>query len=67
VRDDAGGQKTCDEFDCRDCGVHVFSFPAGSAVWSGQRCGNCQWWPGWHKNPELRAILDPDYKEETRQ
>lgn len=47
----------CDEFDCLDCGCHVFSFPAGRGA---VRCATCVALPGWFRDPALRRRFEPD-------
>jgi len=38
---------------CLDCGRLIFSFPPGSAAWSGNRCGMCLTIPDWFLDPKL--------------
>lgn len=46
------------EFDCTDCGQHIFSYsPAYPAE---TRCMTCIWLPGWFKDPQLRELLHFD-------
>lgn len=46
------------EFDCIECGRHIISI--GAAPWDAEICCMCVHMPGWFRNPDLRAVLDPD-------
>lgn len=47
-----------DEFDCCECGRHIIRIiPDGT----GPVCGACIFMPGWFRDPEIRAVLDPSH------
>lgn len=46
------------EFDCCECGVHVFALCLDRAP-EPPLCCTCLHLPGWHRDPQLRAIYDP--------
>ena len=48
-----------DEFDCIECGAHVFAF--GRVPREMPLCATCISMPGWFRDPQLRAILDPEH------
>jgi hypothetical protein len=53
-----GGKAAPLEFDCVDCGSHVFRYGWPS---SSQRCGTCQWladMPDPAEREKARAFLD---------
>jgi hypothetical protein len=45
------------EFDCAECGVHVFAMGLVEPAPPGQRCAHCQW---------LADIPDPVEREQLR-
>lgn len=52
----------CQEFDCKECGRHIFLI-AGPLS---DTCGACQCVPGWFLDPEIARVLDPDYRRRPR-
>jgi hypothetical protein len=49
------------EFDCAECGRHIFYFGADEAATSERlRCATCLNVPSWYRNPDLRALFEPD-------
>lgn len=48
------------EFDCCECDRHVFRVP-GLSEGELPLCALCLAIPGWFRDPELRALLDPDH------
>jgi hypothetical protein len=53
-------QRTHDEFVCMSCRRLIQSFPAFLPPGADGLCGMCLHAPGWHNDPDLRDILDPD-------
>lgn len=47
------------EFDCVGCGRHIVRFAAPPGA---DTCAECTFSPGWFRDPELVALLDPDYR-----
>jgi len=47
------------EFDCAECGRHIFRFGAPAEL---PLCAHCIHLPGWFEDPELQRILDPDWR-----
>jgi hypothetical protein len=45
------------EFDCADCGRHVFSIGGPSDQ---VRCAICEVLPGWFRDLEIRSYFEPD-------
>ena len=41
------------EFDCVDCGVRVLRWGRDNTP----KCAQCQFVPGWHRDPTLAALL----------
>lgn len=53
------------EFDCCECGRHIVRFDR--VLPDPRLCGLCLMAPGWMDYPpEIRALLDPDWREEDR-
>jgi hypothetical protein len=50
------------EFDCIECGRHIIRLAAPPN--QPKFCAECLMIPGWHTDPKLRKILDPDYERE---
>jgi len=46
------------EFHCVSCGRHIISLGDASKA---PECGLCDHMPGWFRNPELRAVMDPGH------
>lgn len=46
------------EFDCKECGRHIIRLVGDTR--NPHTCAHCIYTPGWHKNPELRRIFDPE-------
>lgn len=46
------------EYDCCECKIHVVLITGDKAP-EPPLCATCMMIPGWHEDPELRAILDP--------
>lgn len=45
------------EFDCIECGRHILRWgPPDDPV-----CAECLHLPGWFRNPEIAAMLDPEF------
>ncbi len=53
------------EYDCCDCGRHILNFTY-DAVPQPPLCGACLLVPGWFDVPELRRIIDPDWRPVAR-
>lgn len=49
-----------EDFDCVECGRHIVRLHSS---WPEKLCVECVHIPGWFKNPQLKAILDPTYEE----
>ena len=45
------------EFDCDQCGRHIVSLCGPEDI---KTCAECRTIPGWFRDPELAARLDPD-------
>jgi predicted RNA-binding Zn-ribbon protein involved in translation (DUF1610 family) len=45
------------EFDCPDCGAHVFALGLTEPVPPGQRCATCQWLADPAERAKLRVFL----------
>jgi hypothetical protein len=41
------------EFDCPECGRHLFQLLGDNH----KLCGACRTMPGWHKQPDIRNLL----------
>jgi hypothetical protein len=50
-----------DEFDCVDCGRHIVRMILFAGE-DGRRCAHCMHMPGWHRDPNIAKLLDPDYE-----
>lgn len=49
------------EYDCCECGRHIVAIVA-EAPPVPPLCAECVFLPSWHEDPQLRAILDPEYQ-----
>ena len=45
------------EFDCAECGRHIIQMIPDDR----HLCAECIFMPGWFKNDDLRAVLDPEH------
>jgi hypothetical protein len=49
------------EFDCCECGRHIVAITVEKTP-EPPLCAHCLHLPGWHEDPTLRAMLDPEYQ-----
>lgn len=47
-----------EEFDCCECGRLIRIIPD---LLTGPICAACLMMPGWFRDPEIRAVLDPEH------
>lgn len=54
---------SCHEYDCRDCGRHIYQF--GGPVTG--LCGACTTISGWYLHPDIARAIDPDHLRNPRE
>lgn len=47
------------EFDCCECGRHIVAIVL-EAKPEPPLCAQCLFTPGWHEDPKLQALIEPD-------